>query len=211
MSSVNKQPPEGLEMFSVGALPTNCYLMGEQYLVDPGGLNQTLKERLEQIEDLQAIVLTHTHWDHIDGIGEVLEMFPKSEIYCHSREFEMLQDPSKNFSSMQGNGVSYEADSALESFDLTIRGQEIKVLETPGHSPGGISLYWPAKKIVLTGDALFKRGVGRTDLPGSSKDELMNSLQSILLELSDETKVFPGHGPATTIGEERKTNPFLNQ
>lgn len=211
---MNNKPaelPEDLACFTLGPLPTNAYLIEDKYLVDPGGMNPNLRSKLDDtVECLEAILLTHCHWDHIDGINDILELYPDCKILCHSDEFEMLSDPEQNFSTMRGDsGISFEADAPLESSALRADGEELEILETPGHSPGGISIYWKDRDAVFSGDALFKRGVGRTDLPGSDPDQLMRSIQDVLLELPEDTQVYPGHGPATTIGDETETNPFL--
>lgn len=201
--------PAGLERFPLGPLPTNCYLLGETFLVDPGGTSDALERTLEEIESLEAVLLTHTHWDHIAGVGSILESYPDCRLLCHSAEEEMLADPEKNFSAMQGEGIGFESDGALESCALRVDGEELTVLETPGHSPGGVSLYWSERDLVLSGDALFREGIGRTDLPGSDRDVLDESLREVLLCLPDETRVFSGHGPETTVGHEADVNPFL--
>ncbi len=201
--------PDGLRRFEVGSLPTNCYVIDDRFVVDPGGVSSALRDYLDKLDTLEAILLTHTHWDHIAGIAELREQFPGCRILCHSEEFEMLKDPEKNFSSMMGSGVAYEPAGAIESCCLKAGNEALEVLETPGHSPGGVSLYWKENELVLSGDALFRNGVGRTDLPGSDQGVLRDSLQAVLLDLPDQTGVFPGHGPSTTIGQEQETNPFL--
>jgi hydroxyacylglutathione hydrolase len=208
---MNQQPdpPPGLKRFPVGPLPTNCYLLGEAFLVDPGGTSNGLDQALDSIETLEAILLTHTHWDHIAGIEAVLEAYPDCRLLCHSAEENMLADPQKNFSAMQGDGIGFESDADLESCALRVDGEKLNVLETPGHSPGGVSFHWPKRNLVLSGDALFCEGVGRTDLPGSDRGVLDEALREVLLSLPDDTRVFPGHGPATTIGHEADANPFL--
>lgn len=202
---------EALQMFQVGPLPTNCYLIDDRYVVDPGGVNDALESALDEAEEtLEAILLTHSHWDHIAAVEDVRDRLDGCPILCHSEEFDMLSDPSKNFSRMQGSNISIESDEALESVQLPLSdGSYLDVLHTPGHSPGGVSLHWENESLVLSGDALFQAGVGRTDLPGSDQSVLRDSLRNVLLELPDETSVYPGHGPSTTIGEERRTNPFL--
>lgn len=202
---------ETIEMFQVGPLPTNCYLIDDRYVVDPGGVNQSLADRLDDgIDEIEAILLTHTHWDHIAAVEEVRGRVGGCPVLCHSAEFEMLEDPARNFSRMQGEDISIEADEALESVRLPVgEDDELEVLHTPGHSPGGVSFYWESEDLVLSGDALFQAGVGRTDLPGSDRSRLQSSLRDILLELPDETTVYPGHGPATSIGNEKRDNPFL--
>lgn len=202
--------PERLRRFQVGALSTNCYFLGDNFLVDPGGVTESLRDYLTgEVDRLEAILLTHTHWDHVAGIGEVLNMFPEARILCHSKEIETLSEPSEDFSPMDDDKVQYEADAPVESCELRVNGDPLSVLETPGHSPGGVSFYWEEKDVVLSGDALFKGGVGRTDIPGSDRNDLRRSLKNVLLELPDSTRVYPGHGPPSTIENEKKTNPFL--
>ncbi len=200
---------DGIKRFEVGPFSTNCYLLDRRYIVDPGGMDPSLEKDLEGIEQLEAILLTHTHGDHIAAIDEVIERFPDCRILCHSKEFDMLADPSQNLSQMSGRRISFEADAPIEDARLTVGGDSLDVLFTPGHSPGGISLFWESKNSVLTGDALFKGGVGRTDFPGTSRERLDRSLHEVLMTLPEETKVYPGHGPPSTIGREKQTNPFL--
>jgi hydroxyacylglutathione hydrolase len=209
MSKETPSDANKIKRFEVGPLPTNCYAVERRYLVDPGGMNPSLEQFLSEVENLEAILLTHSHWDHIAGINQVLERFPDCRILCHSEEFDMLSDPDKNFSQMSGETVEFEADAPIESSRLPVGDDSLDVLFTPGHSPGGVSLYWESEQAVLSGDALFKGGIGRTDLPGSDRERLDESLREVLLALPDETDVFPGHGPPSTIGREKEANPFL--
>jgi hydroxyacylglutathione hydrolase len=209
MNDKNSSVSNQIKRFEVGPLPTNCFALNQRYLVDPGGMSSSLEQFLSGMDSLEAILLTHSHWDHIAAIDQVLERFPECRILCHSEEFDMLSDPEKNFSQMSGQRLQFEADAPIESARLPVGDDTLEVLFTPGHSPGGVSLYWRSEQSVLCGDALFKGGIGRTDLPGSDRNRLDESLQDVLLTLPEETDVFPGHGPSSTIRREKENNPFL--
>lgn len=201
--------PDAIKTFRVGMLPTQCYLLNGQYLVDPGGMNQKLKNTLKEIGGIDAILLTHAHWDHIDGIQSVREIIGATPIFCHSQEKQVLQNPDKNYSSIQGSGIRFEPDGFLENIDLFIQDSELQIIHTPGHTQGSVSIYWPENGSVLSGDLLFKGGVGRTDLPGGNQETLLSSIQNLVETIPESTEVFPGHGPKTTLKEEMETNPYL--
>lgn len=197
--------------FVVNALQTNCYLVydaGEAIIVDPGGPTQELLDFLEQ-EKLQVvgIVNTHGHADHILGNAWAMEK-TKAPLAIHELDAPFLADPNLHLGpQIRQNVPAVEAARLLKDGDLIQLGKgSLKVLHTPGHTPGGISLYAPG--FVLSGDTLFKLSVGRWDFPGSDEGALQQSLQR-LAQLPPETKVYPGHGPSTTIGEELAGNPFL--
>jgi len=199
-----------VKTFVVGALETNCYLFysrksKEGFLIDPGAFDKRVEKAIK--EDgikIKNIINTHAHIDHISGNKKF--GYP---VLIHERDNELLQNPSKNLAFFIGlfsesppaSGLLKDGD-VIEAADL-----KIKVLHTPGHTPGGISLL--CKDIIFTGDTLFCEGVGRVDLPYSNEKALFDSIRNKLMKLDDSTEVFPGHGPATTIGHERKANPFL--
>jgi glyoxylase-like metal-dependent hydrolase (beta-lactamase superfamily II) len=203
---------------SVGFLKTNCYLVAcektaNAMVIDPG-FEETKAERiLEEIHSrglkVKHLVNTHGHLDHISGNG-ILKQATGAAILIHENDAQMLTDRRKNLSNMSGlNVVSPPADRLLHDGDIIRIGLlELRVIHTPGHSSGSISLYCESEGIVFTGDTLFARSIGRTDLPGSSPDEIGRSLAK-LMTLPESTIVYPGHGERTTIGTEKAENPFL--
>ncbi|MBM7097325.1 MULTISPECIES: MBL fold metallo-hydrolase [Alteribacter] len=202
----------------LGPLQTNGYLIHNEdnraIMIDPGGDGFKVLEVLkEKGLTLEAIVLTHAHFDHIGGINEIREEV-NVPVFVHEKEKEWLTDPSKN-----GSGKFPGLDLISVNGEVeTISGEEtlkagpfiFSMLETPGHSPGSVSFYMPRENVIFSGDVLFQGGVGRTDLPGGHTDTLLSSIHEKLLTLPDETIVANGHGPTTTIGEEKESNPFLN-
>ncbi|MEM1550800.1 MAG: MBL fold metallo-hydrolase [Candidatus Bathyarchaeia archaeon] len=203
----------------VGPLSTNCYIIvcersREAAIIDPGfdRLDEDLV--LGKIHDLKVVVKyiinTHGHVDHISGNLKIKRETGAS-IAIHYYDVDMLLDPEKNFSRTMGlDVVSPPPDILLQEGDeLMVGSLRIKVLHTPGHTPGSISLYSEKGGFVFTGDTLFAGSIGRTDLPGSSYEGLISSIREKLFRLPDETKVYPGHGPETTIGVERRENIFL--
>jgi len=180
-------------------------------IIDPGAEAKLI---LKTVNDLgltiSLIAVTHMHFDHVGALTPVKEG-TGAKFALHEAETEAgLGVFSRMLSSMTGGSFSQlpKPDRLLKDGDtIDIDGLHFTVLHTPGHSPGGISLY--GHEIVFTGDALFNYGIGRTDFPGCSYDQLMASIQNKLMTLPDETIAYPGHGPSTTIGEERRGNPFL--
>ena len=203
--------------FIVGPLETNCYLVvcedsKESMIIDPGtygGEYRTVLERV--IKDglkVKFIVNTHGHFDHIMGNRHIKEKTGAS-IMIHRQDLAMLTDPSLNLSRMLGLRVtSPPADIILEDGDtFKVGDEEFRVIHTPGHSRGSVSIL--GNGAVFTGDTLFAGSIGRTDLPGSSLRDLTRSIMDKLMRLPDQTKVYPGHGPESLIGLERRSNPFV--
>ena len=200
----------------VGALDTNCYLIGceenkEALVIDPGG-EESAELILDYLKEnnfnLKYIVNTHGHVDHIIG-NSALKTSTKALLLIHKLDANMLIDATKNFSIFMDKEIySPSADKLLEGDEEIILGSlRFKILHTPGHTSGSICLI--LNGIVFTGDTLFAGGVGRTDLPGASFRDLKESIKGKLLNLSDDKIIYPGHGPSSTIGEERKKSLYL--
>jgi hydroxyacylglutathione hydrolase len=180
-------------------------------LIDPGDdadkiIGQIKKRNVE----VTKIVLTHGHADHIGAIPD-LKKYTGAPVLIHSEDAIMLTDSMANLSAVfDAPFVAEPADGLLKDGDLIFAGDiKLKVLFTPGHTPGGISLYEANAGVVFTGDALFAGSIGRTDFPMASHEQLIEAIQEKLLSLPDETIVYPGHGPQSTIGEEKEGNPWL--
>lgn len=205
-----------IEQYCVGEVGTNCYFIineetKEMLVVDPGDSAPLLAEKIKQ-EDLkpQAILLTHGHFDHAMAAEELAGIFD-IKIYAHEKEKETLEQPELNRSSMMGRkrGV-YHADVFVRDGEvLKLAGFELKVLHTPGHTEGGCCYYIEAEKALFCGDTLFCQSVGRTDFPRGSTSQLIRSINEKLMVLPDDVTAYPGHMELTTIGMERKYNPFL--
>lgn len=198
----------------LGPLQTNCYLLLKDkdcLVVDPGSEGKRLIKYIEKHElNVQAILLTHSHYDHIGAVDELREHF-QIEAYIHENEDDWLGNPALNGS--QAYGIPQKIKKAdrffTEDESCQIGSFTFDLLVTPGHSPGGVSFYFPEEKFVITGDALFQLSIGRTDLRQGNHPQLIQSIKEKLLTLADETVVLPGHGPASTIGDEKANNPFL--
>jgi glyoxylase-like metal-dependent hydrolase (beta-lactamase superfamily II) len=206
-----------IEGFALGDWMTNCYVVwpegGRQCWIVDAGFDPQPLIRLIHERDLEPamLVLTHAHVDHIAGIDVLRSIWPALPIAIHEAEREFLGSPQLNLSI-----VLEEPIEAPEATMLLVNGQrlglggfEFEVRHTPGHSPGGICLYNAQEKVALVGDTLFRDSIGRYDFPTSDGRLLFGSIRQQLLTLPDETRVLPGHGPETTIGRERRSNPFL--
>lgn len=202
----------------LGPLQTNAYIIEDEnkecVIIDPGSEGKRLVKNLEKKELRPiAILLTHAHFDHIGAVDDVREKWD-CPVYIHINEQDWLMNSALNGSKYFGleeEIVVKEADHLLnEEGKLTIGSFSFEVYETPGHSPGSVSYYLKEQSIVFSGDALFARSIGRTDLPGGSHKQLIQSIHEKLLVLPENTIVAPGHGPLTTIMNEMNENPFLH-
>ncbi len=200
----------GVKKFVVGSLSTNCYLIYEKIsrkalLIDPGEYVPDIAEyiKAEDLKDVH-ILNTHGHADHIRG--NVAFGFP---VMIHELDASCLHSSLKNLSFFSDSAVSpVKAERLLKDGDIIRLGEVIlEIIHTPGHTPGGISV--KCQNILFSGDTLFFEGVGRTDLPGGDQKALVAAIKEKLFALPDFVRVFPGHGPETTIGHEKRNNPFL--
>ena len=198
----------------VGSLGTNCYIVycentKKAVVIDPGGAADKIMSIVKR-EGLtvEAIINTHGHADHVLANNKVREL-TGAPLWIHREDADMLNSGARNLSAFIGGAVNCgPADRLLEDGDeLSIGDFTLEVLHTPGHTPGGISLL--ADNVVFVGDTLFAESIGRTDFPGGSYSQLISSIKTKLMVLDEETTVYPGHGPATTIGWELRQNPFI--
>jgi hydroxyacylglutathione hydrolase len=204
------------KILPVGPLQCNCSIIGDEttheaMVIDPGDDIDDIVAMIDEYKlQIKQIVITHAHIDHVGGAMK-LRAKTGAPILLNQNDYALLKmlDVQAGWLGMKPPGdVEIEAglahDQKLSAGKLTA-----SVLHTPGHTEGSVCLYFPAEKMLIAGDTLFARSIGRTDLPGGSFEKIMRSLHDRVLTLPDETTVIPGHGPATTIGEEREENPFL--
>ena len=199
-----------------GALQVNTYLAvdektNEGFIVDPGGYNKVLtKEVRDNDVKIKYIILTHGHSDHICGVNEHKAEFPDAKIVAYKDEEAMLENPNLNQSPGFGVPYSTKADILVSDGDeLKVGDVTLKFIHTPGHTEGGMCIYVKEAKALFSGDTLFRQSIGRTDFPGGSYKEIMDSIRKKLFLLPDDTNVFPGHMGTTSIGFEKENNPFV--
>ena len=203
-----------IKELAVGPLMANCFICGcpntkDAVVIDPGGdADMILRALAEEALTVKYIINTHGHFDHVSANGEMKDA-PGADILIHPLDAPMLQSLSSNAAFF---GISVEnsppCDQTIEEGDTVSFGDiTLSVIHTPGHTPGGISLF--TNGIVFVGDTLFAGSIGRTDFPGGNFNTLISSIQTKLFKLDDTVKVLSGHGPETSIGREKRYNPFV--
>jgi glyoxylase-like metal-dependent hydrolase (beta-lactamase superfamily II) len=199
-----------VKTFVLGELSNNCYLVfdketKEGFIVDaPYGLEKVYafirKERIK----INFIILTHAHFDHIAGLSSINVPF-----YIHPGDLALLKDSSLNGSYFFGTAIAVDKEPIVleENSSLCLGSYQIEIIPTPGHTPGSISIL--LRNLLFSGDTIFLDSIGRTDVPLASHDLLLKSIKENILTLSEETIIYPGHGPSTSVGQEKRQNPFL--
>jgi hydroxyacylglutathione hydrolase len=205
-----------LETFPVGPLHCNCTIVGDEVthdaiVVDPGDNIPEILSRLQKHGlTLRQIVVTHAHIDHVGGAAH-LRKLTGAPVVMNQQDLALLgmMEMQAGWLGVPTPEVAPPDASAEDGLRVGLAGLPAQVLHTPGHTPGSICLLFPDQNLLLAGDTLFAGSIGRTDLPGGDGRQILRSLRDRLLALPDTTRVLPGHGPETTIGEERQSNPFL--
>lgn len=199
--------------FALGPMGTNSYIMSNgkrACAIDVGGDPQPMLDYLRALGlTLDDILITHMHFDHLYGVAK-LARETGATIYAPSGDAPLMGTEIAEGGVWGMPPVEAFKHVALTEKTASFAGETCEILSTPGHTPGGVSFYFPAQKCVFTGDALFARSIGRTDFPGGDTAQLLQAIRSQLFTLPPDTVVYPGHGSATTIGDEIRLNPFCN-
>lgn len=209
-----------IDTIPLGDFQANCYCVRKDdnakpcVLIDPGLNPETLIHFLQRNElTPEAIVLTHGHADHIGGVETVRQYWPAVKVAIARDDAEMLTSPARNLSILAE--VMVQARPAEVIFGkqryFEAAGIRFEIIHTPGHTPGGICLYCSDEGVLFSGDTLFAGSVGRSDLSGGNHEQLIDRIKHKLLILPEQTRVYPGHGPATTLRAEKRHNPFLQE
>ncbi|MFV0517588.1 MAG: MBL fold metallo-hydrolase [Aminipila sp.] len=198
-----------------GALGVNTYYVRDEitnkgFIVDPGGFSPSMEDLIKKDHcNVEYIILTHGHGDHIGGVNDYKATFPTAKVMACIHEKDMLLDPRMNMSrECCGKDISIDADIWVNDNDtVKIGNMELKFLYTPGHTPGGMCIL--IDNVLFSGDTLFQQSIGRTDFPGGSFPQLKAAIHNKLFTLDDNITVYPGHMGSTTIGLEKRSNPFV--
>jgi hydroxyacylglutathione hydrolase len=205
-----------LDSFPVGPLRCNCTILGDEVtreavVVDPGDNIADILSRLQKYGlTLRQIIVTHAHIDHVGGAA-LLKKATGAPVLLNQRDMGLLaaMDMQAGWLGVPTPEVGTPDASAEDGSKVGLQSLPAEVIHTPGHTPGSICLLFPEQELLIAGDTLFAGSIGRTDLPGGDGRQILHSLRNRLLVLPDKIRVLPGHGPETTIGKERQSNPFL--
>lgn len=206
-----------IDALDVGAFSASCYVVRDEgarscMVIDPGGDADRIIELLESLDLMPTwILLTHCHFDHIQATDLLCQRFPDAVCAAHSECARRVVDPFLNLSALIGHQSVIKSPAHLldDEACVTAGGLTLIARHTPGHAPGHLAFHDEAKTVLFSGDVLFAGSIGRSDFDGSDAAVLQQTLHGLMHDFGDETKVYPGHGPATTIGRERRTNPFV--
>jgi len=197
-----------IKKYPLGELQANCYLLIQDkdcILIDPADDASFLLEEISrQNLNLRAMLATHGHFDHVMAVGEI-QLSLNVPLYIHEKDLfliKRLKETAKHFLRHEPVVIPPKNIKYINSGTLHVKRYTFNVLETPGHTPGGVCFYLPEEQVIFTGDTIFKEAVGRTDLSYSSKKDLNDSINQLIKSLPGETVIYPGHGPETTIGQE---------
>ncbi len=204
-----------VECLELGYLPTNTYIVWNEdtkecLLIDPSDGFEEIDSFIDRMKlKPVAIYITHGHDDHFGAVNDLKRKY-NILVYLMKEEEEFIVSVNYNLSSSFGHARMIEPDMFfIDRQTVSVLGTQMKVILTPGHTPGGGCYYFPGEKMIFTGDTLFCESIGRSDFPGGDARELLHSIREKLMALPDDTTVFPGHGPVSSIGHERKYNPFI--
>ncbi len=202
------------ETMTVGSFLSNCYIVGaettkEAAIIDPGADFVRIENEIKELGlTPKIIILTHAHGDHIGAVKDFVEKYG-TKVYIHKEDAEMLKDGNKNFSKiLTGKSMSIIPDVELEDKDeIKLGDLNFEIIHTPGHTRGGICI--KVENIMMTGDTLFNKSIGRTDFPGGSFEEIIQSIKEKIFKYDDDTVIYPGHNSPSTIKSEKLGNPFV--
>ena len=203
-----------ITILTVGPVCTNCYIINREestscLVVDPGDDGEKIASQIHKRGfTCEGILLTHGHFDHITGVSELLSLVG-GKVYACEQEKELLMDPQLNVSTMMGYEVALEPEILLQDGQVfEAAGMTFRVIHTPGHTKGSCCFYAEEDKALFCGDTIFMESVGRTDFPTGNGRELLDSVRNKVLTLPDDVKIYPGHGPETSVGYEAANNPY---
>lgn len=203
-----------IKTYPVGQIGTNCYILYREaqkkaVIVDPGADGAFILNMCRGLSvTVEAILLTHGHFDHIMAVNDITGEFPEAKVYAGEMEKEVLSDPAVNLSSGFGKAYTVHAHELVKDDDiLRLAGISFKVLYTPGHTSGSVCYLVLEEGVLLSGDTLFQESLGRTDFPTGNQSQIIKSITERLFPLPEDTLVYPGHGDPTTIGHEKINNP----
>ncbi len=204
-----------IKNYHTGPLAVNSYVVTDDatkktFMIDPGGYKPEMINYIKDNDlELEYIILTHAHGDHLGGVPDMKREFPDARLIVCIHDKMLAEDPQLNMSPMVfGHPISFAADLYVDDGDTLNAGNlQLKFLHTPGHTPGGMCIL--TEDVLFSGDTLFEQSIGRTDFPGSSYQDIVRSIRDKLFILPDDTTVLPGHMGATTIGFEKENNPFV--